>query len=676
MVDYSLMAGRTDPFNTYETEEEKRRRLELAAQQTGQQPVSPDTFNRMVQVESGGRDFTPEGQPLTSPKGAMFASQVMPTTAQQPGFGVRPAQSQTAEEYNRVGRDYFEAMRKRYNDDEKAMAAYNAGPGRVDQALAQAQQTGQDYKAFLPKETQQYIQKVGQRPSMAQQAAQAQQTQQQTQQVAQPAPTINFIDNYQRIQDDPRQLLQFGFNEQTPEWLRNRAKTRAGELLRQQDEEAKAKAMIPNMSETDLAKALREKTTGGSYLKAMLFGLLGMEQSAMAESAKLGIGKEQSVMLDDGTPAIVKVALNGTPIEGYNATTGAKLSTEQLVSAQAGVGQKLNIVGGTYINDQTGEVGRVITDEKTGRSYIQTDKGRKPMTGFRPQSSTGSLTDQRARMVQEINLKLQGKTAEEQMAILRPYNQQLVAAGYPAISPQEVGIAAPQIQAPAQQAQQMPNAPTQPVSPQQQAAPARPVQGPVTPGQLPAPQAGARPTGPQLAAQAAGLKEEGEVVGKDLGEKRINLGKSESNADYLLTKINELVTHPGFSVSVGASVQPGFQFIPGTDKADWYSRFEEIKGQSFLQAVQELRGMGALSNQEGATATQAIQRMSTSQSEKEFKAAAQDFQGIIQRGIDRNRVKLGMPVLYGTPPASQQSTQQPASTGKVRKYNPQTGQLE
>lgn len=673
MVDYSLMAGRTDPFNTYETEEEKRRRLALEAQQTGQQPVSPDTFNRMVQVESGGRDYTTEGQPLTSPKGAMFSAQVMPTTAQQPGFGVRPAQSQTAEEYNRVGRDYFEAMRKRYNDDEKAMAAYNAGPGRVDQALRQAQQTGQDYKSFLPKETQSYIQKVGQRPSMAQQAAQAQQ---QPQQVSQPAPTIGFINQYQSIQDDPRQLLSFGFNEQTPEWLRNRAKTRAGELLRQQDEQQKAQAMIPTMSETDLAKALREKTTGGSYLKAALFGLLGMEQSAMAEAAKLGIGKEQSMMLSDGTPAIIKVAQNGTPIEGYNATTGAKLSTEQLVSAQAGVASKLNIVGGTYINDQTGEVGRVITDEKTGQSYIQTDKGRKPMTGFRPQSSTGSLTDQRARMVQEINLRLQGKTAEEQMAILRPYNQQLVAAGYPAISPQEVGIAAPQIQAPAQQAQPMPTAP---VSPQQQAAPARPVNAPVTPGQLPPPQAGARPTGPQLAAQAEQLKTEGEIMGKDIGEKRVNLGKSESNADYLITKINELVTHPGFEVSVGATVQPGFQLIPGTDKSDWYARFQEIKGQAFLQAVQELRGMGALSNQEGDSATKAIQRMSTSQSEKEFKAAAQDFQGIIQRGIDRNRVKLGMQPLYGTPPASQQSQQRPqpqTGAGKVRKYNPQTGQLE
>ena len=59
------------------------------------QPVSPDTFARMIQAESRGQNFNAQGQPLTSPKGALFAAQVMPATAAQPGFGVRPAQAQT-----------------------------------------------------------------------------------------------------------------------------------------------------------------------------------------------------------------------------------------------------------------------------------------------------------------------------------------------------------------------------------------------------------------------------------------------------------------------------------------------------------------------------------------------------------------------------------------------------
>lgn len=693
-------------------------------------PVSPEeTYQRMLQAESGNRDYTASGQPVTSPKGAMFASQVMPATAANPGYGVRPATSQTPEEYNRVGREYYQALLKQFGGDtQKAAAAYNAGPGRVQQNIRQNQ--GQMNVAQLPKETQGYLQKIGQTVSNMIPSAQAgtlpqgpvspQQLAQQTapRPVQQPAPqpqpqaqpvtqpsqyslatgmgqpglrvpqaqpmvtdTSMYVQQYVGIQDDPQKLIQYGFNETVPEPLRNRAKNRAAELIQQQQGQQEAKQRLETMTETDLAKALREKTTGGSYLKAALFGLLGMEQSAMAEAAKLGVGKETSVMLTDGTPAMIKVAANGTPISGYNATTGKKLTSQELISAQAGSASKLNIVGGTFINDQTGEVGRAITDERTGVSYIQTDKGRKPMTGFRPQSSAGSLTDQRAKLVQDINLKLQGKTEEEKMAILRPYNQQLTASGYPAISPQEVGISAPQIQAPATATTATTVAPGAPVA-TTQTAPAK------------APGATAtvkRPTGPELEAQKTKLKETAEEEGVDIGKIKVNQPKAESNADYLLTKIDELVgnpnkdikQHPGFETSVGAQgasylfglrdkpVAPQFG---GGDARDFQNRMREITGQSFLQAIESLRGMGALSNLEGEAATRAIQRMGyvdkdgnlvITATEKEFKAAAKDFQDVIQRGVDRNRIKLGQKPKYGTPEASEQPKPAETKTGKL-----------
>lgn len=502
-------------------------------------PVSPDeTYRRMLQVESGNRNFTPSGQPVTSPKGAMFASQVMPATAANPGYGIRPAASQTPEEYNRVGQEYYQAMLKQFGgDQQKAAAAYNAGPGRVQQNMAQNQ--GQMNVGQLPKETQGYLQKIGQavgnmipsaqagtlpvNPAAMQPAPQAQpqpqvqpaiQAQPQAQQsqyslagmpqlglrapqaTTPPATTDSsmYIQQYVDMQDDPRKLIQYGFSESTPEPLRNRAKSRAAELIQQQQGEAEAKQRMSTMNETELAKALREKTSGGSYLKAMLFNTLGMTNSAMAEKAKLGIGKEQTVMLSDGTPAIIKIADNGTPISGYNATTGAKLSANDLVAAQAGATRKLNIVGGTFINDTTGEVGRVITDEKTGQSYIQTDTGRKPMTGFRPQASTGSLSDQRTRTIQDINLKLQGKGIEEQMRILSDYNKQLAGAGFPIVQPSEVGINVPQIsgQAPAR-------APAPAQMPAQ--APAQMPAGPVSPAAVAAPATQPRPTIAELGAR-------------------------------------------------------------------------------------------------------------------------------------------------------------------------------
>jgi LysM repeat protein len=126
--------------------------------QPGTTPGSSE-FDRIRGIESGNRDYDKKGRPIVSPKGARFAAQVMPKTSGKPGYGVKPATNTSAEEFNRVGRDYFAAMKNRYGNSELAAAAYNAGPGRVDRILQQAKQTGQDWKKLLPRETQDYLEK-------------------------------------------------------------------------------------------------------------------------------------------------------------------------------------------------------------------------------------------------------------------------------------------------------------------------------------------------------------------------------------------------------------------------------------------------------------------------------------------------------------------------------------
>jgi soluble lytic murein transglycosylase-like protein len=110
--------------------------------------------NAVKQIESGGNRYGKDGALLTSPKGAQGEMQVMPGTATDPGFGVTPAANNSPEELARVGRDYLGAMTQRYGGDtDKALAAYNAGPGAVDKAL----KFGDDWKSHLPQETQDYI---------------------------------------------------------------------------------------------------------------------------------------------------------------------------------------------------------------------------------------------------------------------------------------------------------------------------------------------------------------------------------------------------------------------------------------------------------------------------------------------------------------------------------------
>ena len=145
---------------------EKQKQLQNVPKQKSNPPKpQPGTktgsseFDRIRDIESGNRDYDKQGRPIVSPKGARFAAQVKPTTSVKPGYGVKPAANTSAEEFNRVGRDYFAAMKNRYGNSELAAAAYNAGPGRVDRILQRAKQTGRDWKTMLPRETQDYLEK-------------------------------------------------------------------------------------------------------------------------------------------------------------------------------------------------------------------------------------------------------------------------------------------------------------------------------------------------------------------------------------------------------------------------------------------------------------------------------------------------------------------------------------
>lgn len=109
-------------------------------------------------LESAGQRYGKDGKMLESPKGAKGEMQVMDATSRDPGYGVKPAQDDSPEERARVGRDYIDAMIKRYGNIPQALAAYNAGPGAVDAAISKAKADGAgDWLAMMPKETQQYV---------------------------------------------------------------------------------------------------------------------------------------------------------------------------------------------------------------------------------------------------------------------------------------------------------------------------------------------------------------------------------------------------------------------------------------------------------------------------------------------------------------------------------------
>lgn len=115
----------------------------LARQHAQRAGIDPDLFERLINQESG---FNPEAR---SEAGAYGLGQLMPDTMRDPGYGVTPLQDDSPEENVRFSADYFRAMLDEFDGNvELALAAYNAGPGRVKEAGGQVPN--------IP-ETQQYV---------------------------------------------------------------------------------------------------------------------------------------------------------------------------------------------------------------------------------------------------------------------------------------------------------------------------------------------------------------------------------------------------------------------------------------------------------------------------------------------------------------------------------------
>ena len=112
---------------------------------------SANVLDRVTMMaESGGNPNA------VSPKGARGLMQVMPATARDPGYGIAPSNGTKADDV-RVGRQYRAAMQEKYNGDLAAMfSAYNAGPGRTDNAIAKY---GPNWLQHMPAETRNYVSK-------------------------------------------------------------------------------------------------------------------------------------------------------------------------------------------------------------------------------------------------------------------------------------------------------------------------------------------------------------------------------------------------------------------------------------------------------------------------------------------------------------------------------------
>lgn len=111
------------------------------------------------------------------------------------------------------------------------------------------------------------------------------------------------------------------------------------------------------------------------------------------------------------------------------------------------------------------------------------------------------------------------------------------------------------------------------------------------------------------------------------------------NIDNAVDTISKLQTHPGLAGNLGKTgVLPN---VPGSDASNAAALIEQLQSQSFLQSVQSMKGMGALSDAEGAKLNNAIASLNTKQSEKQFRAQLADIKTLFEKGRERAAKQAG-----------------------------------
>ncbi len=160
-------------------------------------------------------------------------------------------------------------------------------------------------------------------------------------------------------------------------------------------------------------------------------------------------------------------------------------------------------------------------------------------------------------------------------------------------------------------------------------------------------------------------KEVGEATGKGIAA----LPAITSNAVRTIQRLEQIENHPGLNAATG--------FIAGkvpigmTPAArDAMARIEEVRGETWTQAVQDLRGLGALSNAEGNRIESARSRLiARDVTTEDYKKAIKDVKEVIQTGVKNARLIASGKMKPYT------ETEAPETT-KIRKFNPETGRIE
>lgn len=253
-----------------------------------------------------------------------------------------------------------------------------------------------------------------------------------------------WIERYASAQQDPRMIANIAYDPAAPTWVRSMAETNLSKQINdRRDKEAAEQKVNAAVQSGDLRTVARDvgTTTGeGSWVKYYLYSKLGLQSAAASEANKLGLGTKVEVATGpEGERGLIKYSANGTPLEGVKGDGSVLTGTELIDWAAQGKRKDAEYVGGSVVNDQTGEIGRIVsrngvtTIESNGKYYA-------PTTAWRNNTVGTDLNLARQRAGIDLQSKLSGMTSQARLNAFATTNDQLTRAGYPPLTLAEMGL--------------------------------------------------------------------------------------------------------------------------------------------------------------------------------------------------------------------------------------------
>jgi hypothetical protein len=165
--------------------------------------------------------------------------------------------------------------------------------------------------------------------------------------------------------------------------------------------------------------------------------------------------------------------------------------------------------------------------------------------------------------------------------------------------------------------------------------------------------------GNSLKKQELGLKIQEMQDARDakLREKVSTVESGRASMDNMLNTIDRVINNPALDDVLGSfeGRMPEASSMLDDQESDAIALIETLGSQAFIAQIPNIKGMGALSNEEGKKLQSALQNLSRAQSEKQFKANLKEAQRLVLLGRKNLAKQYGVPDSVPDTPAANPS---------------------